>query len=135
MMHFALCLTQCRARVDNGSLRPRLVLLVMMHHGFVPLGCPRPKIFCILVDTDQKDSCAHGILLATQKGTHSANCAGAVPVEMAPVQFLGHFDSDSAENRGGAAVAVPTVVVDVAASCSDKFQLFSRREQWKGLRF
>ena len=34
---------------------------------------------------------------------------------------------NSAENRGIAGVAVPTVVLTS--------QLFSRREQWKGLRF
>ena len=56
MMQFALCPTQCRARVDNGSLRPRLDMLVTMHLGCVPLGCRRPKIFCILVGLDL--SCA-----------------------------------------------------------------------------
>ena len=33
----------CRARVDNGSLRPRLVMLVTMRLGCVPLRCCRPR--------------------------------------------------------------------------------------------
>ena len=33
----------CRACVDSGSLRPRLVMLVTMRLGCVPLGCRRPS--------------------------------------------------------------------------------------------
>ena len=85
------------------TLRPWLVLLVTMPRscrqrqftpkaGYAGRLCSsrlsQAKIIGILVDMDQQDSYAHGVLLATQKGTHSANCAAALTVEMAQVQFL-----------------------------------------------
>ena len=46
----------CCARVDNG--RPRLVMLVTMRLGCVPLGCCRPMMLGIMAGMVQMDSCS-----------------------------------------------------------------------------
>ena len=46
----------CCARVDNG--RPRLVMLVTMRLGCVPLGCCRPMMLGIMAGIIQMDTCS-----------------------------------------------------------------------------
>ena len=145
-MHFALCPTQCRARVDNGSFRTRLVFAghdaprvcssrLSQAQDLQHLGRygaeGQLRSWCFAGNTERYAQCklcscsprgdGTGAVLGQLIGPLSAMTGTLVQVQSwtrCSCPLL--VDPDSTEYLGIAAVAVPTMVVDVAASCSDQ---------------